>query len=166
MSFAAQDIAQMQPDELSLYQELGLLPDSVNLMDQMEQQQPGILDQLSDELTTYFQNEIVLKKSEEVEPAPVTKAEENQQIQKYQEDQHQESLAEFVINRRGTFGPSVNSQVRKNPLRGKYPRSSAGGFVDQTQITNSANKKDAGDRVLQTGKPKRRYRPGKGNNAY
>lgn len=163
--FAANDIAQMDPNELSLYQELGLLPQTDQLADNMEQQQPGILDQLSEELQTYFKNALALKEMEEVQPAPVTKGEENQQIQDYWRDQHSESLSEFVINRRGVFGPSVNSQVRKNPLRGKYPRSSSGGFVDTQQITDSATKKDAGDRVLQTGRPKKKYLPGRGNNA-
>lgn len=161
--FAAQDVAQMDPQDVQLYQELGLLPPSDQLMDQMDQQQPGILDQLSNELEQYFQNEVALKRSEEIEPSPVTRGEENQQIQQYQEDQHQESLAEFVINRRGVFGPAVNSQVRKNPLRGKYPRSSSGGFVNQQAITDSANRKDS---PLKTGRAKKKYRPGKGNNAY
>jgi hypothetical protein len=160
--FAANDVANMDPQTVQLYQELGLLPPSDQLMDQMDSQSPGILDQLSDELTQYFQNEITLKRSEEVEPAPVTRGEESQQIQKYQEDQHQESLAEFVINRRGVFGPAVNSQVRKSSLRGKYPRSSSGGFVDQQALSDRAARKD---NPLKTGKPKKNYRRGQGNNA-
>ena len=163
MRFSAQDVSQMQPDELQLYQELGLIPPTDQLADNMEQEQPGILDQLSDELTSYFQNQLMLKETDEIQPAPITVGEERQQEDKYWSDQHQESLSEFVINRRGSFGPAVNSQVRKNPLRGKYPRSSSGGFVDQQKITDSANRKD---NPLRTGKPKRHYSPGAGNNAF
>ena len=161
--FLGSRCSSLDPQTLQLYQELGLLPPSDQLMDQMDQQQPGILDQLSNELTEYFQNEIALKRSEEVEPAPVTRGEEQQQIQKYQQDQHQESLAEFVINRRGVFGPAINQTVRKNPLRGKYPRSSSGGFVDTQQIADAAARKD---NPLKSGRPKKQYRPGKGSNGF
>lgn len=140
MQFSVNDITQMQPDQLRLYQELGILPDSMDVMDQMDQQQPGVLDTLSDELTQYFQKEIALKRADEVEPSPVTSKEENEQLQKYYQDQHQESLSEFVINRRGVFGPSVNDQVKKNPERGKYPRS-GGRYIDpnQSNIVPSKN---------------------------
>jgi hypothetical protein len=159
MNFTAEDVAGLQPDELQLYQELGILPDTAELADNMEQQSPGILDQLSDELTEYFQKELAEKEQDEVLPAPVTPAEEKLQQQKFLLDQHSESLAERVINRRGTWGPAINDQVRKNPLRGKYPRSSSGGFVDtqgQDRVNNSP---------LKTGKPLPHYRRGKGNNA-
>jgi hypothetical protein len=166
MQMSAQDVQsvpEMSPEDIQLYQDLGLLPPTDQMADQMEQQQPGILDQLSQELTQFFQNELMNKEQTEVQPAPVTKQEENEQEQKYWRDQHQESLSEFVINRRGVFGPAVNSQVRKNPLRGKYPRSSSGGFVDQQQAIDRAAKKD---NPLKTGKPKKSYSPGRGNNAY
>src|SRR2546430_14360357 len=48
---------------------------------------------------------------------------------KFDEQSHEESLAEKVINRRGTFGPSINEQITKSPVRGKYPRSGGGAFV-------------------------------------
>ena len=84
-----------------------------------------------------------------IQPAPVTPAEEKQQVDKFYHDQHQYSLAEIVINRRGVFGPAINQQVRKNPERGKYPRS-GGKYFDPNQ-----------DRVLEN--PRRKYLPGKGN---
>jgi len=153
MGFSADDVAQMQPDELKLYQELGILPDSLSLADQMDQEQPGILDQLSDELTEYFTKEIDEKLQDEVQPAPVTPAEERDQLQKYYESQHQETLAEKVINRRGIFGPALDSQYRKNPLRGKYPRS-GGRFIDPNVDRVQGPKK---------GTQKKHYDPGKGN---
>ena len=153
MNFTAEDVAGLQPDQLQLYQELGILPpDSEDLMNNMEDQQPGILDSLSDELTEYFRKELAEKQADEVLPAPVTPQEEREQVQRFYEDQHQESLAEIVINRRGVFGPAVNDQVRKNPERGKYPRS--GGRY----LAPKAN-----DIPIKTGKPKRRLSPGKNN---
>lgn len=153
MGFSADDVAQMQPDELKLYQELGILPDSVSLADQMDQQSPGILDQLSDELTEYFTKALDEKEVEEVQPAPITPGEQRDQLQKYYESQHQETLAEKVINRRGVFGPALDQQYRKNPERGKYPRS-GGRYIDPNV-----------DRVLPPAKnaQKKHYDPGKGN---
>jgi portal protein len=162
---ALQQVPQMQPDQIQMWQELGLLPpDSEDMMNQMNQQQPGILDQLSDELTTYFKQELATKQADEVQPAPITQQQRNQQIQKFLEEQHQESLAEIVINRRGVFGPSVNSQVRKNPLRGKYPRSSGGGFVDPNKdrtlpMDNGTSRRK---RAIGPGKEPNHYRVGRG----
>ena len=149
MKFSAIDVSQMQPDEIQLYQELGILPPSDQLTQQMDQQQPGILDQLSDELKEFFEKEEAEKEQAEVQPAPITPAQEKLQEQKFLVDQHQESLAEKVINRRGTLGPSINEQVTKNPERGKYPRS-GGRYIDP-----NIDRVEPGIR-----KP---YRPGKNN---
>jgi uncharacterized membrane protein YgcG len=156
MQFSAQDIAQMDPGTIQLYQELGILPQGQQLPQQMEQQQPGILDQISDELREYFQTEKQAELEEEVLPDPVTKVDEQLQLDKFQEDSHQESLAEKTINRRGVFGPSINQQIRKNPERGKYPRS-GGRFLDQE------GKDRVNDVPMKTGKPKKRLKPGKNN---
>lgn len=158
LSFAADDVAQMQPDELRLYQELGLIdPDSENLMNQMDQEQPGILDSLSDELTEYFRKELAEKQADEVQPAPVTPAEEKEQIEKFYKDQHQYSLAEIVINRRGVFGPAINQQVRKNPERGKYPRSGGKYMPPGTEGVDTLGTK----KIVK--QPKGKYNPGRGN---
>ena len=175
-----QDAAQLSPDMIQMYQELGILdPDSENLMNNMDQAQPGILDQLSDELTEYFKKELATKQAEEIQPAPITPEQRQQQIQKFMEEQHQESLAEIVINRRGTMGPSVVSTVRKNPLRGKYPRSSGGGFDDPnvdrtlpyddnaTQRARSDNAKIVPPAKTIKKRSRQHYNPGKGSgNAY
>lgn len=160
--------AQLSPDMMQVYQELGILPpDSEDLMNNMEQQQPGILDQLSDELTTYFKKELATKEIDEVQPAPITEEQRQAQIQKFLESMHEESLAEKVINRRGVFGPAVNQQFRKNPERGKYPRS-GGRFIDPNKdrvtprytingeppVTNSVSRRK---------KVNKQYSPGKGN---
>lgn len=171
-----QTAAQLSPDMMSMYQELGILPaDSEDLMNQMQDAQPGILDQLSDELSEYFKKELATKMADETQPAPVTNQQRQQQIQKFIQEQHQESLAEIVINRRGVFGPSTNSQVRKNPLRGKYPRSSGGGFDDPNKdrdinqdvaegVSNGSRRRK---RPIGPGNDPNHYRIGKGSgNSY
>jgi len=172
---AIDQVPQMSPDQVQLYSELGILPpDSEDLLNQLDQQQPGILDQLSDELTEYFKQELATKQADEVQPAPISDQQRKQQIQRFMEEQHSESLAETVINRRGVFGPSVNSQVRKSPLRGRYPRSSGGGFVDPNKDRDinqdAAEAVDSGNRrrkrPIGPGKEPNHYRPGKGNNAF
>ena len=156
MQFSAQDIAQMDPEMIQLYQELGILPEGSQLPQQMEQQQPGILDQISDELQEYFQKLKTDDAAQEVLPDPITQADEQMQLNRFYTDQHQESLAEKTINRRGVFGPSINQQVTKNPERGKYPRS-GGRFIDPNQDRVNA------DLPGKTGKPKKNYSPGKNN---
>lgn len=168
-----QDVSNLSPDMVQLYQELGILdPDSENVMNQMQDAQPGILDQISDELSEYFKKELATKQADEVQPAPITPQQRQQQVQKFLESMHQESLAEIVINRRGVFGPSVNSQVRKNPLRGKYPRSSGGGFDDPNKDREipSANDPTSRWRPPTNQQVKRatrgHYRSGRNNNAH
>ena len=163
MGFSADDVSQMDPQEIQLYQELGILPQTDQLADQMEQQSPGILDQLSQELTTFFQNEKMQREEDEILPNPVTKQDEAMQLEKFYNDQHQESLAEKVINRRGVFGPAVNEQVSKNPVRGKYPRSGQGFFKDSRGKQRTSKKPVKGNNPLKTGKPKKHYDPGDNN---
>jgi hypothetical protein len=165
-----QDISQLSPDMIQLYQELGILdPDTENMANSMQEAQPGILDQLSDELTEYFKKELATKQADEIQPAPITEQQRQQQIQRFLQEQHQESLAEIVINRRGVFGPSVNSQVRKSPLRGRYPRSSGGGFVDPNKYRElpQNNQPDNGSRrrkrSIGPGKEPNHYKIGKGS---
>jgi hypothetical protein len=149
---------------IQLYQELGILPDNSQLPQQMEQQQPGILDQISDELREYFQKEKTDDLTNEVLPDPVTTADENMQLEKFMEDTHQESLAEKTINRRGVFGPSINQQITKSSERGKYPRS-GGRFIDpnQDRVNDDLVQRTANKAPIKTGKVKKNYSPGKGN---
>lgn len=155
MGFSADMVSQMTPDEISLYQELGILPPSNQLAPQMEQEQPGIMDQLSDELTEFFNKEKLQKEEDEVLPDPVSKKDEDMQLEKFFSDSHQETLAEKTINRRGVFGPAINQQITKNPERGKYPRS-GGRFIDPNQDR-------VNDTPIKTGKTKKRLNPGKNN---
>lgn len=143
MRFAAQDVAQMTPEEVQMYQELGLLPPTQQLTQQMEQSSPGILETISDELRQYFEQEKEQENETEVQPSSVTPEMEKYQQKKFQNEMHEESLAEQTINRRGFFGPAVDQSVRKNAQRGKYAKDASG--RPQRQL------------------PKGHYRPGKGN---
>jgi len=124
---AAQVAGQMSPDEVSLFQEFGILPPPI--AQQVDQQGPGALSQLTDELSEFFQHLEVVEDQEEVPEAPITEQDEETQLDKFYESEHQEDLAEAAINRRGVFGPNINQQIRKNPERGKYPRSGGSGGV-------------------------------------
>lgn len=123
IKFSAQQVAGMSPEDIQLYQEFGILPPTQQLGQQMEQSSPGILDTVTQELQDFFTNLQQVQEEDEIPEAPITPEDNAAQLARFQESEHQEDIAESVINRRGTFGPPVNQMVRKNPLRGKYPRS-------------------------------------------
>jgi hypothetical protein len=154
MNFSANDVASMTPDQIQLFQEYGLLPDTAELGQQMEQQQPGILETLSTELQQFLQTAETIDVENEQEEAPITPQDEQAQLQRYYQSEHAEDLAEKSINRRGVFGPSINQQIRKAPERGKYPRS--GARFEQDQMTDPTG----GGKILN---PKGPYRRGKNN---
>lgn len=157
MLMSAQDVAQMQPDDIQLLQELGVLPPGAQLPQQMEEQQPGILEEVSDELKIFFEHLQIMDEESQIQPAPVTPAQEREQVERWEESEHDESVAEKVVNRRGMFGPAANAQVTKNPERGKYPRS-GGRFVDPNL------ERAQGDSVISPHpSPTGHYRPGKKN---
>ena len=158
---SAADVAGMDPETIQLFQEYGILPPTQQLGDQMEQQQPGILETLTDELQQFFQHVEQVDEADEMQEAPITPADERQQLQKFDESQHQETLAEKSISKRGVFGPDINQQFRKAPERGKYPRS-GGTFLEPN------NTKDQTTPVVpknkgRSKKVKKTYRPGRNN---
>lgn len=85
--FSAQDVAEMSPQEIEQYQQQGMLPqDSQQLQDNMEENQPGILNQLSDELRDYFKHVKEEGAHDAVEPAKVTSADEKKQVKTYKKN--------------------------------------------------------------------------------
>jgi hypothetical protein len=125
LSFAAEDIAQMSPEDISLYQELGILPPGSALLDQMEQEHPGILEQVTDELTEFFDK---LKESEEqadIQPSPITTDDQKRQKDLFKRSQHVETDIERTVNRGtpdsngnsngGTRSPRSKSKPRRLP---------------------------------------------------
>jgi hypothetical protein len=128
-----------------MFQELGLLPPTQQLGQQMEHAIPGILDTISEELRHFFELAEQEEEEDQVEPSPVTPEMEKEQRQKFFESEHEESLLEEAVNRRGVFGPAIDQSVRRNQQRGKYPR---GATPNQRR------------RLIL---PKGDYRPGSGN---
>lgn len=126
MRFSAMEVAQMSPDEIEMYQELGLMPPTPQLADQMQQEQPGILETLSDELQQFFDVQEQREEQMQVQPAKITPAMEKFQQKKFNDEMHQESYLESVVNRRGVFGPATDQGDQKNAQRGKYPRDPMG----------------------------------------
>jgi len=53
--FSPDDITQMTPEEVQYFQEMGLLPDTSDLSQQMDVAQPGILEQMNEELKEFFE---------------------------------------------------------------------------------------------------------------
>lgn len=158
---SAADVSSMDPETISLFQEYGILPPTQQLGQQMEQEQPGILETLTDELQQFFQHVEQVDEEDAVGEAPITQGDETSQLQRFAESEHQETLAEKSINKRGVFGPAINQQFRKSAERGKYPRS-GGTFVEpnntQDQTTPVVPKNRGRSK-----KVKKTYRPGKGN---
>lgn len=151
---AAQVASQMSPQDIELFREFGILPPM--LSQQVEEQQPGILETLTDELQEFFQHLEEIEEMDEVPEAPITPADEQQQLERFSESEHQESLAEKSINRRGVFGPAINQQIRKAPERGKYPRSGGASATPQGNVPEVEMTK-AKQRVRKT------YRQGQNN---
>ena len=170
----ANNIAGMDPQTIQLFQEYGILPPTQQLGDQMEQAQPGILETLTDELQQFFQHVEQVDEQDEIQEAPITPGDETAQLQRFAESEHQETLAEKSINKRGVFGPAINQQFRKAPERGEYPRS-GGTFLepnntkDQTSPVQPPKNKllkpgmTTGVQKRGVGRPKSHYRPGRGN---
>jgi hypothetical protein len=158
---SATDVAGMDPETIQLFQEYGILPPTQQLGQQMEQQQPGILETLTDELQTFFKYVEQVDEQDEIQEQPITPADERSQLQKFAESEHQESLAEKSISRRGVFGPAINQQFRKAPERGRYPRS-GGTYLEPNNIqdrTTPVVPKGKG----RSKKVKKTYRPGREN---
>lgn len=170
MGFSAQDVSQMMPDEIQMYQLLGILPPTQALGQQMEQQAPGILTTLSQELQNFFETEEQEEEASQVQPRAITKQDEQEQQERFDIGMHQETLAERMINRRGVFGPAVNQQVRQSAERGKYPRSGGKEPLANSQYKPGINDGDSLDGDAPTKQiqkkrklPKGDYNPGKGN---
>jgi hypothetical protein len=119
--FNAQDVSQMDPDTLELYRQAGLIPSDPNqLQTDMESQQPGILQTLSEELLEYFDWLEEQQEEQEKKPAKVTDKDQKGQAKKFADRQHQVTKEEK--NARGRdFRSTVYEQ---GGYRGPVPRKS------------------------------------------
>ena len=153
ISAAVQQIAQqMSPQDVALFQEFGILPPPIA---QQMPTEPSILESLTNQLQTYFQYLEQVEQQDETPEAPITEEDEAMQLDRFYQSEHQESLAEKSINRRGVFGPAINQQIRKSPERGKYPRSGGRAATPEGIVPE--------DQMNKAQKLKKNYRPGQNN---
>lgn len=87
--FTAEDVANMHPEDVDLYQRVGLLPgDNGQLAQEMEEQKPGILETISNDLREYFEAQQALEEEDIAKPAKVTGKDESEQKKRYRDFQH------------------------------------------------------------------------------
>lgn len=119
--FSPQDIAQMDPDTAELYRQAGLLPSDPNqTQTDMESMQPGILQQLSEELLEYFDWLDQIDEENEEKPAKITTKDQKQQAKKFRDRQHKVTVVEREARGRD-FRTNVYEQ---GGYRGPVPKQS------------------------------------------
>jgi hypothetical protein len=127
--FAPDDVQQMTPEEVQYYQEMGMLPPGGELMNQMDTMQPGILEQLTDELKEFLESQEEAEADDKEEPQKVTSKDEKSQIKKFKESVRTPTIMEQVLNDRYRMGSPTGGydplarQNQQPKARGKYPRS-------------------------------------------
>lgn len=121
--FAPEDVQGMTPEEVQYYQEMGLLPQQ-GLADQMDALSPGILEQLSEELKTFLEQQDQDAEDEIEKPQKVTAQDEREQIKKFKKSFRTPTVTEQYLNDRYRFGTGQRPNPGLQPkARGKYPRS-------------------------------------------
>jgi hypothetical protein len=118
--FNADDIAQMDPEDIEWLQENNLLPDTSELGDQMEQQSPGILQQLTQQLKDFFEvvDEIDEEGEAQAKPAKVSSKDDKEQLKKFKDAEHRPTWQEKAMNTRySSTQRNKNDKVLK-----RFPR--------------------------------------------
>lgn len=124
--FDANDISQMDPGTIELYRQAGLIPQS-GLAQQMESQQPGILQTLSEELLEYFQWLEEEQEASEKQPSEVSNADQKKQAKKYKDRQHQLTVEEKKARGRDFRTNQYEAQNYRGPVPGTGPTKTYGG---------------------------------------
>lgn len=120
--FDAQDIANMDPNTLEMYRQAGIIPqDPTQLQTDMESQQPGILQTLSEELLEYFDWLEQEQEREETQPSEVTDEDMQQQADKFKKRQHELSREEAMA--RGIN--QENYMYQSSGYRGPVPKNTS-----------------------------------------
>jgi hypothetical protein len=109
--YSADEIAVMSVAQIQQEQKKGTIPaNSKQVGQQMQQQNPNLLQQLSDELKQYFELLEDEQKDDILEDAPeVTPQEIEEQKQRYKDFQHQPPEIERVINKGTEKSPPVST---------------------------------------------------------
>ena len=110
--YTALEVAAMSAAQVQQAQKLGQLPpDKKVLSKQMQIQQPGLLEKLSDELKEYFDLlEKNKKEEDESESVELTSQDKEEQLQRFNEFQHEPPEIERVINKGTEKSPRVNTK--------------------------------------------------------
>lgn len=123
--FSAEDLAGMDPRELDMYRQAGVIPySSSDLQDQMERQSPGILQTLSQELLEYFDWLEQEEEESEEKPAKVTNKDMAQQKQRYEERQQRINEVEKAARVSEKFRTGYETRNYRGPFpkRSVFPR--------------------------------------------
>jgi len=123
--FSAEDLSMMDPMELEQYRQAGVIPySSQDLMEQMNQQSPGILQTLSEELLEYFDWLDREEEESQEQPAKVTVKDEKQQQQKFKERQQRVNEVEKAARVSEKFRTGYETRNYRGPFpkRAVFPR--------------------------------------------
>lgn len=116
--FVAEDVAKMTPQVVEGYRTAGLLPDdNAQLMQEMEEQKPGILEEISDELMEFFEKVDDESGDSKPKPAKVSGEDEAEQQKRYRKFRHITTPEEVV----SMTGPALKQKksLTRNSFRGK-----------------------------------------------
>lgn len=117
--FSAEDLSGMDPQELDLYRQAGVIPyDSNDLQNQMESQSPGILQTLSQELLEYFDWLEEQEAETEEQPAPITTKDQKDQQLRYKQRQSRINQVERAARVSEKF--RIGYETRN--YRGPFPK--------------------------------------------
>jgi hypothetical protein len=115
--FTAEDIAGMDPEDIQMYQQAGMLPgNNGDLLDQMSQQQPGILETLSDQLVDFFEKMEEEEDEEKTKPAKVTAQDQREQQKRFRDRQHKMTQIEKDARR---IELKRKQLLTRDPFRGR-----------------------------------------------
>lgn len=119
--FSAEDLAQMDPQELEQFRQAGVIPyDPQDLQDQMETQSPGILQTLSEELVEYFEWLEQEEDKDKPKPAKVSKADQSEQQKKFGDRQRRIDEVEKAQRTSEKFRTGYETRN----YRGPFPKKS------------------------------------------
>jgi len=117
--FSPYDVAGMSTTEIFVLQNAGLLPKDKNeLKDEMEDKEPGILDQLSDELKEYFEH--VEKESATIEPEDVTSKDETEHKKKFTKKELPKDKRDIGDRAKSVTGKPLGVKKRETKFSRRY----------------------------------------------
>lgn len=122
--FSADELATMDPQDLEAFRQAGLIPyDPNDLQNQMEQQSPGILQTLTEELQEYFQYLEQQTEDEKQEPSEVSGKDQKEQQKKFSDNQKKVQQEEKMARVGEKYKVGYENQGYRGPFQqGKAAR--------------------------------------------